>query len=179
MFKKIVDFFLIVFVLIYILFEELVWENIAKPSIKFITRIVSKFNFFEKFVIKIKELNSYTILVLFLVLFILVELLGIYSFMVFFQGKIFLAIFIYFLKLPLAAFILWFFTLTKDRLLEFKLFRFFYESMIFVISKIKEFRIYLLVKDKIYEIKKFINLKFKNSKSIIKAKILKIYQKLK
>ena len=35
--------------------------------------------------------------------------------------------------------------------------------MIFLVSKIKDFRIYILVKDKIYEIKEYINLKFNAS----------------
>ena len=107
------------------------------------------------------------------------EFLGIYAFMIFFQGKIFFAIFVYILKLPLAVFILWFFNLTKDKLLQFSWFRFLYKSMIFFVSKIKDFRIYILVKDKIYEIKEYINFKFNASDGIIKAKILKIYQKLK
>ena len=179
MLKKFIDFFLIVLVLIYILFEELVWEKIAKPIVKLITRLLTKFNFFEDFILKIEKLNSYTILFIFLILFTFVELLGIYAFMIFFQGKIFFAIFVYILKLPLAVFILWFFNLTKDKLLQFSWFRFLYKSMIFFVSKIKDFRIYILVKDKIYEIKEYINFKFNASDGIIKAKILKIYQKLK
>ena len=71
MLKKFVDFFLIVLVLIYILFEELVWEKIAKPIVRIITRLLSKFNFFEDFLLKIEKLNSYTILFIFLILFIL------------------------------------------------------------------------------------------------------------
>lgn len=179
MINKFVDIFLIVLVLIYILFEELVWEKIAKPIVKLATKILSKFNFFEDLILKIEELNSYTILFIFLILFIFVELLGIYAFMIFFQGKIFFAIFVYVLKLPLAVFILCFFNLTKHKLLQFKWFRFFYKSMIFFISKIKDFRIYILVKDKIYELQEYINLKFNTSNDIIKAKMLEIYKKLK
>ena len=59
MLKKFVDFFLIVLVLIYILFEELFGKKIAKPIVRIITRLLSKFNFFEDFLLKIEKLNSY------------------------------------------------------------------------------------------------------------------------
>ena len=106
MLKKLFDLFLILLVLIYILFEELVWEKTAKPIVRFISKFVLKFDIFEKLILKIDNLGSYWILSIFMVLFLFVELLGIYAAILFFQAKIFLAIFVYLLKLPLAIFIL-------------------------------------------------------------------------
>ncbi len=64
-----------------------------------------------------------------MVLFLFVELLGIYAAILFFQAKIFLAIFVYLLKLPLAIFILWFFDITKDKLMQFRWFEYLYITL--------------------------------------------------
>ena len=61
MLKKLFDLFLILLVLIYILFEELVWEKTAKPIVRFISKFVLKFDIFEKLILKIDNLGSYWI----------------------------------------------------------------------------------------------------------------------
>ena len=55
MYKKILNIFLIVLVFIYIIFEELVWEKLAKPIIKLISNLV----LFKEITPKILSLNSY------------------------------------------------------------------------------------------------------------------------
>lgn len=177
--KKLLDFLLIILILIYILFEEIVWEKIAKPIVKSISELILKFDIFENLIKKLENLSSYTVLFTFLILFTFVEILGVYAAIIFFQGKIFLAIFVYILKLPLAVVILWFFNITKDKLLKFKWFEFLYNNLISSIAKIKRFRIYILVKNKIDNIKEYVELKFNSTGNSIKSKILDIYQKLK
>lgn len=179
MLKKLFDLFLILLVLIYILFEELVWEKTAKPIVRFISKFVLKFDIFEKLILKIDNLGSYWILSIFMVLFLFVELLGIYAAILFFQAKIFLAIFIYLLKLPLAIFILWFFDITKDKLMQFRWFEYLYITLINFIQKIKKFRIYILIKDKIESIKLYFSNKSNFKFTKIKDKIIIIYKKIK
>lgn len=178
MFKKLADYFLILLVLIYILFEELVWEKTAKPIVRFISKFVLKFDIFEKLILKIDNLGSYWILSIFIVLFLFVELLGIYAAILFFQAKIFLAIFVYLLKLPLAIFILWFFDITKDKLMQFRWFSYLYKKLIVIIELIKNSKIYNLVHEKIANIKIY----FKE-KSLLKAnsilnKFINIYKNI-
>lgn len=103
MYKKILNIFLIVLVFIYIIFEELIWEKFAKPIIT----LISSLQLFQKLVPKILALNSYFILIFFVSIFVIVELIGIYAGILFISGHIFSAVFIYVLKIPVAAFIFW------------------------------------------------------------------------
>ena len=105
MYKKILNIILIVLVFIYIIFEELVWEKFAKPLIK----LISSLQIFTKLIPKILSLNSYVILIFFLSTFIIVELIGIYAGILFVSGHISSAVVIYILKVPVAAFIFWFY----------------------------------------------------------------------
>ena len=56
MYKKILNIFLIVLVFIYIIFEELVWEKLAKPILSFITNL----SLFKE---KSKQLKLLTLLI--------------------------------------------------------------------------------------------------------------------
>ena len=79
MYQKIVNIFLTILVFIYIIFEELIWDKFAKPIISYI----SNFPLFKNLTPKILALNSYIILIIFIIPFFLVELLGIYAGIVF------------------------------------------------------------------------------------------------
>ena len=175
MYNKILNITLLVLVLIYIIFEELVWEKFAKPTIN----IISKLEIFTKFIPKILALNSYIILIFFLSTFIVVELIGIYAGILFVSGHISSAIIIYILKVPVAAFIFWFFSIAKLRLLEFKWFEFCYNYLILSISKIKNSLAYTIIQKKSYELKKSIKNKFFSTKSKFKRKATYIYTLLK
>ena len=119
LFKKLFEILLVILVLIYIIFEELVWEKTAKPIFDFFSKFILKFNIIERLILKINSLNSYIILFIFLLFFVIVELFGIFAAILFVRGDIVFAIFIYILKLPFAVIILWFFDITKDKLLKF------------------------------------------------------------
>jgi hypothetical protein len=164
MYKKILNIFLIVLVFIYIIFEELVWEKLAKPILNFISNL----SLLKDFTPKILALNSYFILIFFISIFVIVELIGVYAGILFISGHIFSAVFIYILKIPVAAFIFWFFNITKERLLEFKWFNFIYNKLIIMIEKIKNSSSYILIKENIF-----------STRSKLKKKIMSIYRLLK
>ncbi|QKF72493.1 putative membrane protein [Aliarcobacter faecis] len=175
MLRKIFDFFLIILISIYIIFEELIWEKISKPIINKILKL----NLFLNLVSKIESLNSYIILSIFLIFFTIVELLGVYAAIIFVQGKVISAIFIYLLKIPLAILILWFFDITKPKLLKFRWFEIVYDNLIYLKNKIQHSKIYLMIYEKIDNIKEYINSKFDFSKHSIKNRVIELYQKLK
>lgn len=175
MYKRIINFLLIFLVFVYIIFEELIWDKFAKPIISYI----SNFSLFKNLTPKILALNSYIILIIFIIPFFLVELLGVYAGFVFISGHIILGTFLYLLKIPIATLIFWYFNTTKERLLEFIWFKYIYEKLVLFINKIKSSKAYLLIKEKASIIKKEIKENFFISKSRLKEKIVRIYKLLK
>ena len=175
MYHKILNITLIILVFIYIIFEELVWEKFAKPIIL----LISKFQLFTNFAPKILALNSYVILIFFVSTFVIVEVIGIYAGLLFVSGHMTSAILIYVLKVPVAAFIFWFFSIAKYKLLEFKWFEITYTYLMSIISKIKNSSIYIMIKEKSYELKKSIKNKFFSTRSKFKKKAIYIYRLLK
>lgn len=175
MYHKILNITLIILVFIYIIFEELVWEKFAKPIII----LISKFQLFTNFATKILSLNSYVILIFFVSTFVIVEVIGIYAGLLFVSGHMTSAILIYVLKVPVAAFIFWFFSIAKYKLLEFKWFEITYTYLMSIISKIKNSSIYIMIKEKSYELKKSIKNKFFSTRSKFKKKAIYIYRLLK
>jgi hypothetical protein len=128
---------------------------------------------------KILSLNPYLILLIFIIPFILVELLGVYAGIIFISGHVIFGIFLYLLKIPIAALIFWFFNVTKEKLLEFTWFSFIYEKLIFLINKIKMSKAYLLIKEKTMILKKELKEEIFISKNRLKEKIVRIYRLLK
>lgn len=175
MYKKILNIFLIVLVFIYIIFEELVWEKLAKPILNFISNL----SLLKDFTPKILALNSYFILIFFLSIFIVVELIGVYAGVLFVSGHVISAVFIYILKIPLAAFIFWFFNITKPKLLEFKWFTYVYNKLILMIEKIKNSETYIMIKEKASNLKNSIKEKIFSTRSKFKKKTAHIYKLLK
>lgn len=179
MLNKIIDIFLIILISIYIIFEELIWEKTAKPIFNFLSKLILKFNIFEKLILKIENLNSHLVLFVFLIFFTLVELLGVYAAILFVEREIYLALFVYLLKLPLAVIILWFFDITKPKLLQFRWFKIVYNNLVSIKNKIQESKIYIMIYKKIDNIKEYIESKFDFSKHSIKDRVIEIYQELK
>lgn len=179
MLNKIIDIFLIILISIYIIFEELIWEKTAKPIFNFLSKLILKFNIFEKLILKIENLNSHLVLFVFLIFFTLVELLGVYAAILFVEREIYLAVFVYLLKLPLAVIILWFFDITKPKLLQFHWFKIVYNNLVSIKNKIQESKIYIMIYKKIDNIKEYIESKFDFSKHSIKDRVFEIYQELK
>ena len=107
MYKKILNIFLTIFVFSYIIFEELIWERLAKPIFSYISTL----ELFRDLEPKILALNSYIILFIFLIPFVIVELLGIYAGILFISGNILFGIVLYLSKIPIAVVIFWFFNI--------------------------------------------------------------------
>ena len=175
MYQKIVNIFLTILVFIYIIFEELIWDRLAKPIFSYI----SDLELFKDLEPKILALNSYLILFIFLIPFIIVELLGIYAGILFVSGNILLGIVLYLSKIPVAVVIFWFFNITKDILLQFRWLNFIYKNLILIIDKIKHSKIYVMIQDKTSMIKDEIKKIFFTSKTDFKQEIVEIYKFLK
>ena len=175
MIKKIINIFLTFLVFIYIIFEELIWDRLAKPIFSYI----SDLELFRNLEPKILSLNSYLILFIFLIPFIVVEFLGVYAGILFVSGKILFGILLYLSKIPIAVVIFWFFNITKDRLLQFRWLNFIYKNLILIIDKIKNSKIYLMIQDKTSMIKDEIKKRFFISKIGLDEKIVEIYKLLK
>ena len=175
MFNKIVNIFLTFLVFVYIIFEELIWDRLAKPIFSYISNL----ELFRDLEPKIMALNSYLVLFIFLIPFIIVELLGIYAGILFISGNILLGLLVYVLKIPIAVVIFWFFNITKDVLLQFRWLNFIYKNLILIIEKIKHCRIYVMIQDKTSIVKDEIKKIFFTSKIDFKEKVIEIYKLLK
>ena len=175
MFNKIVNIFLTFLVFVYIIFEELIWDRLAKPVFSYISNL----ELFRDLEPKIMALNSYLILFIFLIPFIIVELLGVYAGILFISGNILLGLLVYVLKIPIAVVIFWFFNITKDVLLQFRWLNFIYKNLILIIEKIKHCRIYVMIQDKTSIVKDEIKKIFFTSKIDFKEKVIEIYKLLK
>jgi len=128
----------LILVLIYIVFEELIWEGIARPIYVFIHSL--------KILHKVEEtlhaVNAYVLLVIFVVLLGLVESLGIYAGILFISGQALLGISLYISKIPIAAFTFWIFRITEDKLMQFGWFKWIYDWIMKGIDWLKSLEVY-------------------------------------
>jgi len=173
--KKIINFFLTIGVLVYILFEELIWERFAQPIINYINSL----KVLKKLENYLQTVNSKVILVVFIVLFVIVELQGLYAGALFLEGKVIHGAMLYAGKIPIAAFTFWLFRVTKEKLMEFGWFENSYLWVMGVIEKIKQSKVYINIKKKSLQIKSYVKETFFKDKSIVKKKVQTIYRKLK
>lgn len=173
--KTIINLFLTVVVLLYILFEELIWERFAEPIVRYIQdlRILRKL---QKLIVKI---DSRVILVIFVLLFVSVEMLGVYAGAMFLQGSFIVGVFLYGLKIPIAAFTFWLFNVSKKKLLQFEWFRQSYYYITAIMDKITHSQIYITTKERARKVKLVLKQKFLSDKSIWKERVVRIYRRLK
>ncbi|WP_294956257.1 hypothetical protein, partial [Sulfurovum sp.] len=125
-------------VLTFILFEELIWEGIAKPLYTF----VHSLKVLQKVEVWLHGVNASVILVIFVLMLVSVELLGIYAGVLFVSGQILLGIMLYISKIPIAAFTFWMFRVTEDKLMRFGWFKWIYGKIMAFIDWIKTLDIY-------------------------------------
>ncbi len=157
---KVISLSQLILVLIYIIFEELIWEGIARPIYVFIHSL--------KILHKIEEIlhavNAYVILIVFIVLLGLVEALGIYAGILFVSGQALLGISLYITKIPIAAFTFWMFRITEDKLMQFGWFKWIYDWIMKGIDWLKSLEIYQSTIDKIKVTKENVKQYFKSIK---------------
>jgi len=128
----------LILVLIFIVFEEIIWEGLAKPIYIFIYDL----HILQTLQKKLTTVNRYTILSIFMILLISVEGAGIIAGIMAVKGMVVTAMLLYILKIPIAAFTFWLFRATESKLLSFGWFKYSYEKLINTFSWIKEREIY-------------------------------------
>jgi len=127
-----------ILVILFILFEEIIWEGIAKPIYKHIESL----HVLQKLEKKIREGNRYLILVVFTVLLLGVEGAGLLAGVFFVQGHLLLGLLLYIAKIPIAAFTFWIFKAAKTKLLSFDWFKWLYNKVMNGLEWLKDLDIY-------------------------------------
>jgi hypothetical protein len=125
-------------VITYILFEELIWEGIARP----IYKAIHALKILQKVETKLESVNPSAILFIFVVLLTLVEVFGIYAGILFVSGQMILGLVLYISKIPIAAFTFWLFRVTENKLMQFGWFKWMYDWIMRIIDWIKSSEIH-------------------------------------
>ena len=176
--NKLISLVQLLLVLIYIIFEELVWEGIAKP----IYEAIHSLKILQKLERKLQHFPPPLILMIFLVLLILVEGFGIYAGMLFVSGHMLIGLAIYIAKIPIAAFTFWLFRVTEDKLMHFRWFKWLYSKVMNGILWLKTNQTYLKIMKRLKKVKtSFKAWRARNfgKPSPFTSKMKKIYQMLK
>jgi membrane-bound ClpP family serine protease len=160
--NKITSLLQLILVLIYIIFEEIIWEGVAKP----IYEAIHSLKILQKVEHKLQKVNPSIILVIFVLLLSIVEAFGIYAGMLFVSGQILLGLGLYLSKIPIAAFTFWLFRVTEDKLMTFGWFKWLYEKMMAGITWLKSRKVYVKTMENLKRVKT----KLKNNIKSIKVK---------
>ncbi len=161
--------------IIYIIYEELIWERFAQP----IFRYIQSLNLLKKLELYLQNVHGALILIVFLVLFAITEVLGIYAGVLLLEGKVLAWFFLYVGKVPVAAFTFWLFRVTKPKLMAFDWFKKAYESVMCFIDWLKTTEIYIDIKTKSANLKKYLKKNYMGEGDSIKSRAAKIYRRLK
>ena len=148
--NKLILLLQLILVIIYIIFEELIWEGIAKPVYEFIHSL----KMLQKIEGKLQDVNPSVVLVIFVVLLVIVEAFGIYAGMLFVSGQVVFGLTLYFSKIPIAAFTFWLFRVTEDKLMQFGWFKWVYDRIMKVIDWLKSCEMYIKTMARLKQIKK-------------------------
>ena len=168
----------LILVVIYIIFEELIWEGIAKP----IYETIHALKILQKIEAKLERVNPSAILFIFVVLLTIVEAFGVYAGVLFVSGHVLLGLFLYISKIPVAAFTFWLFRITEDKLMQFGWFKWVYERIMKAIDWIKSSEIHRKTMEYLLQVKRRIKA-FKETyfagKSPFIDKMKQLYKRLK
>ncbi len=165
-------------VITYIIFEELIWEGIAKP----IYEAIHALKILQKIEAKLERVNPSMILVIFVVLLTIVEAFGIYAGMLFVSGQVLLGLALYISKIPIAAFTFWLFRVTEEKLMQFGWFKWLYDLIMKAIDWIKSSEIHQKTIEYLLQIKthiKSLKEKYFANKSPFMEKMKRLYKTLK
>ncbi len=172
----------LILVIIYIIFEELIWEGIAKPIYEF----VHSLKILQKVEVKLHSVNAYVILVIFVLLLGAVEALGIYAGILFVSGQALLGMILYISKIPIAAFTFWLFRITEDKLMQFGWFKWIYDWIMKGINWLKSREVYMQTMERLASVKasikkslKVFKEKYFSKESPFIAKIKHLYRTVK
>lgn len=159
----------------YILYEEFVWERIARPIVRFIQSL----KILQKIEAILLHVNGTVILFLFVTLFVVTELLGLYSSTFLVKGQVFIWALIYVGRLPLAAFTFWLFKVTKPKLMAFHWFAKAFNTLMGWIDWVKATDTYKSIKTKSIAMKTYIKKNYLREGDSANKKFKKIYTRLK
>ncbi|WP_232087466.1 hypothetical protein [Sulfurovum indicum] len=176
--QKLITLVQLLFVLIFIVFEEIIWEGIAKPFYTWVHSLKA----LEKIEAWLQKVNATAILVIFVLMLVFVELLGIYAGVLFVSGKLLLGITIYASKIPIAAFTFWMFRVTEEKLMQFGWFRWIYEKTMIAIDWLKSLEIYQNTMKRLKKTKEHFRVfkrKYFSQDSPFIAKMKKLYSGIK
>ena len=149
-------------VIVYIIFEELIWEGVAKP----IYKAIHALKMLQKIEAKLETLNPSIILLIFVVLFVIVEAVGIYAGMLFVSGQVLIGLILYISKIPIAAFTFWLFRVTEEKLMQFGWFKWMYDHMMRAIDWLKSCEMYKKTMERLVKVKT----RFKETFQVFKEK---------
>jgi hypothetical protein len=175
---KLISLLQLIIVLIYIIFEELIWEGIAYPIYKY----VHSLKILQKVEHILHDVNRYVILVIFVFMLASVEAFGLYAGYLFVSGNVLLGLSIYLGKIPVAAFTFWMFRITEDKLMKFGWFKWLYERVMQFINWLKSLDIYIstIEKMKLFKRKlKAFKLKYFSKESPFVTKVKHLYKSIK
>ncbi len=146
--NKLTSLLQLLLVIIYIIFEELIWEGIAKP----IYETIHGLKILQKIEAKLQNVNASMILVIFVVLLTIVEAFGIYAGVLFVSGQVMLGLALYISKIPIAAFTFWLFRVTEDKLMQFGWFKWIYDQIMKAIDWLKSCEMYIKMMERLKQI---------------------------
>lgn len=180
--NRLISLFQLFLVFTYIIFEEVIWEGIAKP----IYTYVHGLKVLQKVELKLQQANPLMILFLFILMFILVEVAGIYAGILFVSGQVMMGLALYISKIPITAFTFWLFRVTEDKLMTFAWFKWLYEKIMSAIEWLKGCEVYIKTMEKIkllrVKIKMWFSVlkeKYFSQESLFVARIKKLYRRIK
>lgn len=168
----------LLFVIIYIIFEELIWEGIAKP----IYETIHALKILQKIETRLETVNPSVILFIFVVLLTIVEAFGVYAGMLFVSGQMVLGLALYISKIPVAAFTFWLFRVTEEKLMQFGWFKWMYDWIMKAIDWIKSSEIHQKTIEYLVQMKiriKAFKEKYFGGKSSFIEKIKHLYRSVK
>ncbi len=179
---KLITLLQFILVIIYIVFEEIIWEGISKPIYEFLHSL----KILRRVETMLHMVNAYVILMIFVVLLAFVEFLGIYAGILFVQGKVWHGLTLYITKIPIAAFTFWVFRITEDKLMQFGWFKWLYSLMIAAVEWVKSKAVYIsmikkikIVKKEIKDIMKIFKERYFSKERAFSIKIKKLYKVIK
>ena len=126
-------------VILFIVFEELIWDKIAEPIYEYIHSLEIPGRV-EKFITV--HANRYLIVLVFISLFAMAEGVGVIAGVMMLKGYILPGIAIYTLKIPMAAFTFWLFRISREKLLSFGWFAKMYDYTTALMQRMKDLDIY-------------------------------------
>ena len=175
--QRVVHLLITLLVFLYIVFEELVWETIARPVYDYIHAL----KILQKIEAKIHRFPPWLLLIAFLLIFVSVELVGLLSGALLIQGHVVTAIMLYAVKIPIAAFAFWLFRVSQDKLLQIGWFARAYHWLMAKIDALKATEIYRTIKTKTARLKAKIRMLKARwlPKGDLKKRIKRVYIQLK